>query len=117
MPAAGLTPAELGRAIEKRLVERKVTPHPTVVIDVAQARPIVVVSGGVRFPQRFDWSPALTVAKVIAQCGGLDDFSSGRGIRVVRQGKIYGDFNLKEVQKKPARDMMLQPGDQVIVPE
>jgi len=117
LKAAGLTPAELERTIERKLVERKTFPHPTVVIDRAPAKRIVAVTGGVRYPQRLDWNADLTVSSVITQCGGLDDFSSGKGIQVVRAGKIYGLFNLKELQKKPARDMKLLPGDQVLVPE
>jgi len=119
LKAVGLTPKQLEHAIEEKLVAGKISAHPTVTvtIDTTPANRIVAVSGGVQSPQLLPWRPDLTLSSGISGCGGLTDFSSGRGIRIVRAGKIIGPFNLRDVQVHPVKDPKLVPGDQVIVPE
>ena len=95
----------------------KIFTHPTVLINVAQSTRYVSISGGVRAPQRLLWSADLTLSSAIGNCGGLSDFGSGRGIRIIRDGKIAGAFDLKLLQKDPSKDPKLMPGDQVLVRE
>ena len=47
----------------------------------------------------------------------MSDFGDEKGIRIIREGKIAGTYNLKDIRKDPAKDPKLLPGDQVIVPE
>jgi polysaccharide biosynthesis/export protein len=115
--AVGLTPSQLERAIQAKLVTDKVFSHPAVLINVAQAARFVSISGGVLAPQRLSWSPDLTLSSGIGNCGGLGVFSNGKGIRIVRDGKVAGSYSLKELSKDPSKDPKLFPGDQVIVPE
>jgi polysaccharide export outer membrane protein len=115
--ALGQTPSQLERSIEAKLVAEKIFTRPTVLINVAQAMRIVSVSGGVRQPQRLTWSPDLSLTSAIGNCSGLSDFGSPRGIRIIRDGKIAGVYNLTELQKDPAKDPKLLPGDQVVVRE
>jgi polysaccharide export outer membrane protein len=115
--AAGLTPTQLERSVESKLVGGKIFTHPTVLIAVAQATRYVSISGGVRQPQRLSWSTDLTLSSAIGNCQGLSDFGSGKGIRIIREGKIFGAFNLPELQKDPSKDPKLLPGDQVVVRE
>jgi polysaccharide export outer membrane protein len=115
--AAGLRPAQLERVIEAKLVTDQIFTRPTVVINVAQSSRHVSVNGGVRLPQRLDWSPDLTLSSSIGNCGGLDEFTKGKAIRLIREGKIVGTYNLKEIRKDPSKDPAILPGDQVVVPE
>ena len=115
--AAGSTPTQLERDIQTKLVAEKIFTHPTVLINVAQATRYVSISGGVRQPQRLAWSSDLTLASAIGNCGGLSDFGSPKGIRIIREGKVFGTFNLTELQKDPSKDPKLLPGDQVLVRE
>src|SRR5688500_3711295 len=115
--AAGLTATQLERTIQNRLMGAKIFKQPTVIINIATGARYVSVSGGVRQPQRLQWTPDLTLASSIGHCGGLGDFSNGKNIRLVRNGAIAGVFHLKELQKNPAIDPKLLPGDQVQVPE
>jgi polysaccharide export outer membrane protein len=115
--AAGLSPGELERNIQNKLVAEKIFTHPTVLISVAQSTRYVSISGGVRQPQRLAWSTDLTLSSAIGNCAGLSDFGSARGIKIIREGKIAGLFNLKEIQKDPSKDPKLLPGDQVLVRE
>lgn len=115
--AAGVTPSQLERSVESKLVADKIFTHPTVLINVAQATRYVSVSGGVRQPQRLQWSNDLTLTSAVGNCSGLSDFGSPKGIRIIREGKIYGVFNLTLLQKDPSQDPKLLPGDQVVVRE
>jgi polysaccharide export outer membrane protein len=117
LKAAGLTSSQLERAIQAKFVADKVFTHPTVLISVAQATRVVYFSGGLRTPGHVSWTPDLTLSRGIGECGDLNDFPSGNGIRVIRDGKVVGTFKLKEIRKNPALDPKLMPGDQVIVPE
>jgi polysaccharide export outer membrane protein len=115
--AAGMTSTQLERTIQNRLMAEKIFTRPTVIISIANVARYVSVSGGVRAPQRLPWNTDLTLSSAIGNCGGLGDFSNGKGIRIIREAKVFGLFNLKEIQKDPAKDPKLLPGDQVVVPE
>lgn len=115
--ALGLTSTQLERSIQARLVAEKIFTHPTVIINIAPSARFVSVSGGVRAPQRLQWSPDLTLSSAIGNCQGLNDFGSPKGIQVVRGGKIAGIYNLNDIRKDPAKDTQLLPGDQVVVRE
>jgi len=113
----GLSPAELERNIQNKLIQEKIFTHPTVLVSVAQSTRYVSISGGVRAPQRLSWSSDLTLSSAIGNCGGLGDFGRWGGIRIIREGKIAGVFDLKQIQKDPSKDPKLLPGDQVLVRE
>ncbi|MDR3404982.1 MAG: polysaccharide biosynthesis/export family protein [Chthoniobacter sp.] len=115
--AVGLTASQLEHSVESKLVGDKIFTHPTVLISIAQAMRYVSISGGIRSPQRLSWSSDLTLSSAIGNSGGLSDFGSPKGIRIIREGKIAGTFNLNEIQKDPAKDPKLLPGDQVVVRE
>jgi polysaccharide export outer membrane protein len=115
--AAGLRPAELERLIQTKLVAGQFFTKPTVLINVTPANRFMFLSGGVQRPQRLGWSPDATLSSAIGECGGLSDLGKGTGIRVIREGKVTGVYNLKEIQKDPSKDPKLLPGDQVIVRE
>ncbi|MEP6673142.1 MAG: polysaccharide biosynthesis/export family protein [Chthoniobacter sp.] len=115
--AVGMTASQLERAIQGKLLADKIFTRPTVLINIAQATRYVSISGGIRAPQRLSWSSDLTLSSAIGNCGGLSDFGSGKGVRIIREGKVAGAFDLKEISKDPSRDPKLLPGDQVIVRE
>jgi protein involved in polysaccharide export with SLBB domain len=117
MKAAGMTASQLERTIQTKLVAEKIFTRPTVLINIAQATRYVSISGGVKAPQRLSWSSDLTLSSAIGNCSGLSDFGSPKGIRIIRDGKVFGTFNLTELQKDPSKDQKLLPGDQVVVRE
>ena len=117
MQAAGLRPAQLERAMEARFTAAHIFTRPVVLINVSPINRHVSVSGGVRSPQRLQWSPDVTLSSAIGDCGGFTDFAHGNKISLVRDRKIVGVYRLRDLQKEPARDPKLLPGDQVIVPE
>jgi polysaccharide export outer membrane protein len=115
--AAGLTATQLERTMQNRFMAEKIFKNPTVIINIAQQARYISVSGGVRQPQRLLWNNDLTLSSAIGNCGGLGDFGSPKGIRVIRDGKIFGMFNLRDIQGDPGADPKLLPGDQVLVKE
>lgn len=115
--AAGLRPAQLERTMEARFVASHIFASPAVSINVASANRHVSVSGGVRMPQRVQWSLDITLSSAIGECGGPTDFARSNDIRLLRDGNVAGVYRLKDLQKDPARDPKLLPGDQVVVPE
>ena len=115
--AAGLTANQLEDAIQARYISGKIFTNPTVIINVAQGARFVSITGGVRQPGRMQWTSDMTLGSAIGAAGGMGEFSNGKGIRVIRDGKVFGTYNYKEIVKDPAKDPKLLPGDQVIVPE
>jgi protein involved in polysaccharide export with SLBB domain len=115
--AAGLTATQLERVMQNRFMGEKIFTNPTVIINVASVARYVSISGGVRAPQRLQWNPDLSLTSAIGNCGGFGDFGSNKGIRIIREGKVFGMFDWKNIQSDPARDPKLLPGDQVVVRE
>ena len=111
MQAAGRTPSELERAIERTLVEKKIFRWPTATINVANSVRFVVIGGSVRNPNRFPWSADLTLMSSIASAGGPGDFASDK-VNLIRGGKITL-YSYKKLKKDPSLDPRLLPSDQV----
>jgi polysaccharide biosynthesis/export protein len=117
MKVSSLNSTQVEDAIQAKFIAGKFFTNPTVIINVAQGARFVSISGGVRNPQRLQWTSDMTLTSAIGNCQDLNDFASGKGIRVIRDGKVFGTFNYKEITKDPAKDPKLLPGDQVTVPQ
>jgi protein involved in polysaccharide export with SLBB domain len=115
LKVSGLTATQVERAIQTKLVAEKIFTHPTAIISIA-AR-FVSVGGGVKVPQRLQWSSDLTLQTSIESVGGLDEFASPKGVRLIRDGKILQKYDLRVLRKDPSQDPKLLPGDQVYVPK
>lgn len=88
MMAAGLRPAQLERTVEARFVDSHIFTSPAVSINVAATSRHIFVNGGVRMPQRLQWSADITLASAIGECGGITDFAGGNKVRLVREGGL-----------------------------
>jgi polysaccharide export outer membrane protein len=115
--AAGYTPGQLERIVQQRLVSAKIFTQPTVNITMQMTSRIVAVTGGVRQPQRLQWTSDLTLRTAVDLAGGLGDFGSSKGVKHIRGGSIIGVYDLKKLQKNPSLDPKVLPGDQVDVPQ
>lgn len=115
--AAGLTPGQLERSIQQRLVSAKIFTNPTVNITLQTTARVVAVTGGVRQPQRLAWTADLTLRAAVDLAGGIGEFSNGKGVRHIRDGKVIGTYNLKDLQKNPSADPKVSPGDEIYVPQ
>ncbi len=119
--AAGLTPQELADRLQTALREFVTDASVTVVVRQMNSRK-VFITGEVARPGAYSLVSSMTVMQLIAVAGGLTEFAEGKSISVMRieagKTKIL-PFDYKNVAngKKPAQNVMLKPGDTVVVPE
>jgi polysaccharide biosynthesis/export protein len=121
--AAGRTPADLAREIEKALAKFIRDPVVTVVVGGFQGTygdQIRIVGEATR-PQAVPYRQEMTVLDVMIQAGGLTDFADGNGAVLVRgseQGKQFR-LRLKDLLKRGdiSANAAVKPGDIIIVPQ
>jgi polysaccharide export outer membrane protein len=117
--AAGLTPDQLREQITKAAGQYIEDPNVTVVVRQINSRN-VFITGQVARPGNYAVSGQMTVLHLISIAGGLTEFADSKNIRILRieGGKTNAfKFNYNEVAdgKKLDQNIVLKPGDQIIV--
>jgi len=121
--AAGRTPSELGRELEKAL--GKVLRDPVVSVLVTQFQGVyadqVRIVGEAAKPQAVPFRQNMTVLDVMIQVGGITDFADGNSavlIRGAESGKQYS-LRLKDLLRRGdiSANAAIVPGDIIIVPQ
>jgi polysaccharide export outer membrane protein len=118
--AAGLTPTQLAATLTEGLKKFITNPQVTVSVSEINSRR-VYVTGEVTKPGAFPLLPNMTVLQALSSSGGFSQFAKVKGIYVLRveDGKqVKHPFNYKDVVsgKKPELNIVLQPGDVIVVP-
>jgi len=118
--AAGLTPEQLRARLTEAASKYVEEPTASVVVKEIHSRN-VFVTGNVAKPATYALNGDTTVLQLIAMAGGLQEYADSKHIVVIRaeNGKSqYLKFNYNEVlkQKNPAQNIVLRPGDTVVVP-
>jgi len=119
--AAGLAPQQLADRVQTALREFITDASVTVVVRQMNSRK-VFITGEVAKPGAYPLLSTMTVMQLIAVAGGLNEFAEGKSISVMRteggQTKTL-PFDYKNVAngKKPGQNIVLKPGDTVVVPE
>jgi polysaccharide biosynthesis/export protein len=118
--AAGLTPTQLAATLTEGLKKFITNPQVTVSVSEINSRR-VYVTGEVTKPGAFPLLPNMTVLQALSSSGGFSQFAKIKGIYVLRveDGKqVKHPFNYKDVVsgKKPELNIVLQPGDVIVVP-
>src|SRR3954466_15922056 len=124
VPAQGRTCKELAYAI-KAALEKEYYYHATVILAVdrvsEKSRGRIYVYGSVRAqgPQEIPPDESYTVSKAVIRAGGFGDFANKRKVKVTRKNGQDYTIDLKRVieEGKPDADMVLQPDDQIYVPQ
>lgn len=124
VPAAGRTSKELAFAV-KALLEKEYYYNATVIIAVEhvseKSRGRIYVAGSVRGPgpQEIPPDESYTVSKAVIRAGGFSDFANKRKVRVTRKnGEDFVVDLVNVIEKgKSDQDLVLQPDDQVYVPQ
>jgi polysaccharide export outer membrane protein len=119
--AAGLTPIELADRIQTALREFITDAAVTVVVRQMNSRK-VFITGEVTRPGAYSLASSMTVMQLIAVAGGLTEFAEAKRISIMRveTGRTTTfPFDYKNVAsgKKSAQNIVLKPGDTVVVPE
>jgi len=115
----GLTTSQLRKSLEDKYKKFLASPFVTIRVEQIQSSQVYVV-GQVNNPGVYAFVGKDTLLQVLIQAGGLTIFAKKRNIRVVRRNGekiteytvdynaiIKGDFK---------QDILLRPGDRVIVP-
>ncbi len=114
--ADGLTPSQLSAAIEGSYRSGKVYSNPTITIVMAPTARFVNVGGAVRTASRVPFTEDMTLLTAINAAGGFNDFADQRKVRVLR-GSAVKVYDVRESRRDPSKDIKLQPGDRVEVPQ
>ena len=118
--AAGLTPEQLRVRLTDAASKFVEEPTTSVVVKEIHSRN-AFITGNVAKPATYALNGDTTVLQLIAMAGGLQEYADSRHIVVIRNenGKTeYLKFNYNEVvkQKNPGQNVVLKPGDTVVVP-
>jgi protein involved in polysaccharide export with SLBB domain len=113
---AGLAPGAAQTMIESVYKARKIYTNPNIVITMQPQSRFVNVGGEVKLPQRVPFTPDLTVLSAINAAGGFSAFADERRIRLLR-GQQVTIIDAKKIRTNPSRDVQLEPGDRVEVPQ
>ena len=124
VPAKGRTCRELAYTI-KAALEKEYYYHATVILAVERvsekSRGRIYVYGSVKGqgPQEIPADESYTVSKAIIRAGGFGDFANKRKVKVTRKNGQDFTIDLKRVieEGRTDEDMVLQPDDQIYVPQ
>jgi len=119
--AAGLTPLQLKQLLTERLKEFVTAPQVTVVVTKVGSK-FVYILGEVNREAVIPMQPKMRVLDAIAIAGGLNAFAGKSRIKIIRsQGTSPAEFNFDYDAfidgTDVAQNILLQPGDQIVVPE
>jgi polysaccharide export outer membrane protein len=118
--AAGLTPEQLRDVLlteAKRFIE-----DPSVAVNVKQINSRkVFITGMVEKPGMYPLTSSMSVLQLISIAGGLKEFAKKKDIVVMRHDRgaqLAYPFNYADILKgkRLAQNMILRPGDTVVVP-
>lgn len=119
--ASGLTPLALRQTLTDRFKEYVTAPGVSVVIKEINSRK-VFVTGEVKTPGSYDLQPRTKLMQVVAMAGGLTPYAK-RKVIVLRDSRDGQNDRRFEVDldgivsgKKPSDNLVLLPGDTLIVP-
>jgi polysaccharide export outer membrane protein len=118
--AAGYTPDQLRASLMQAASKYVEDPNATVIVKEIHSRN-AFITGNVTKPGTYPLSANMTVLQLIAVAGGLQEYADKGHIVIIRTAngrQEYHKFNYDDVvkQKSPTENIVLQPGDTVIVP-
>ena len=124
--AAGRTPTDLARDLERRLREYVVEPNVTVIVRsfVGPPNRMIRVIGEVAEPQAIAYRDGMTILDVMIATRGLTRFAAGNRAELVRRDTPDAPPRIIPVRLNDlvrsgdiAQDMPVQPGDTLIIPQ
>jgi len=112
----GLSAAAAESAIENVYKVKEIYTHPTIIITMQLQSRWVNIGGEVKSPQRVPYTADLTVLSSINAAGGFSPYADQRKVRLLRGGQVTV-IDVKKIRGDPSRDIAVQPGDQIEVPQ
>ncbi len=90
-------------------------------IEADQAKTNIFIEGEVKNPGMYPYRPGITALNACVMAGGFNEFSAPNRAKIIRtkegQDKEVINVNLEEVKNGQAKDVTLQPGDFIQIPE
>jgi len=120
--AEGLTPTELKEILTRELAEFIISPNVTVIVSEMNSRFISVI-GAVNAEGRYPLSRNLRVLEALAMANGFGTFADKDNVRIVRrqpdgsETEYRFDYDAYIKGKAPGTNIVLGPGDTIIVPD
>ena len=116
----GMTPVQVQALLAEKMKPFVTVPQVTVAVTEIRSRKVYLI-GHVGREGPFMINSSTTVLQLIAQSGGVKDFAKRKKIYILRQKgaeQVRFLFNYDEVirGKNPAQNILLEPGDTVVVP-
>ena len=114
--AAGLTPEQLSESIAASLERVMVHPEVTVGVEKVNSKKYYI-QGEVNKPGSYPLVIPTTILEALVNAGGFREFANTKKIVILR-GSERLKFNYHQVThgKNMAQNILLKPGDQIIVP-
>lgn len=123
--AVGRTPTQLARDIESKLRDYVRAPNVTVIVRTAvgDLGQVKVIGNGVTVPKAFPYHSGMRVLDLVVAAGGLSQFAAGNRAMVIRSNP---DGTTRQIKVRlgdllshgnVAENILLQPGDILMVPE
>lgn len=121
LKVSGLEPYEIARKVREELIRREILTNPSVVVSVIEYRSkSVTLLGQVQKPGSFPMSPGMTLIQAISMSGGFTSIAQASRVSLSRttQGKVITvTIDVAAISEGRAKDIALQPGDRIYVPE
>ena len=118
--AAGKSPADIAKEVEKALSKYVRDPNVTVLVTSFQGTfdEQIRIVGEATKPQAIAYRQNMTLLDVMIQVGGLTDFADGNSAVLVRKDTSY-TVRLKDLLKRGdiSANAAVAPGDVIIVPQ
>ena len=118
MGAGGMTLPELQRELSGRYQE--FVPEAEVSVSLKELNSFrVYVLGKVASPGEYKVRSRLSALQALALAGGLNPFAKDRALRIMRRAgsrDVVLPFDYRAVMEGTAPDLVLQPGDRILVP-
>lgn len=114
----GMTPKELSDSLTEKLKPFVNEPQVTVSVQAIHSRKVYLIGNASR-PGVFDLNDNKTAMELIAEAGGLSQFAKTNSIYILRT--VNGSdtripFHYKDAVNGKSPDVLLMPGDKVVVP-
>ena len=116
--AAGLTAMQLAGKIREGLTKYLTNPQVTVTVTQINSRR-VYVTGEVVKSGALPLLPGMTALQALSSSGGFTQFAMEKGIYILRTEKgkqVKLPYSYRDVLKGRQEDVVLQPGDVIVVP-
>ncbi len=118
--AAGQTPMQLAAVISEKLSKYVTVPQVTVIVVAINSQRVYLIGEVVR-TGAYPILPNMTVLQALSSAGGFTPYAKQGSVFVLRTEnghQVKFAFNYKDVVsgKKPEQNILLKPGDQIVVP-